>query len=66
MPSMDDDPNALLTPGEVAERFKVSPRTVGRWARDGRIQAIRTLGGHRRFRASEVAAAIAKTETEPE
>ena len=44
----------LLTPSEVAELFKVNPKTVTRWARAGKITAIRTLGGHRRFRASEV------------
>ena len=44
----------LLTPGEVAEMFRVNPKTVTRWARAGRLSAVRTLGGHRRFRASEV------------
>jgi len=46
----------LLTPAEVARMFRVNPKTVTRWARSGKIQAIRTLGGHRRFRASEVRA----------
>jgi excisionase family DNA binding protein len=46
----------LLTPGEVAELFKVNPKTVTRWARAGKISAIRTIGGHRRFRADEVQA----------
>ena len=44
----------LLTPAEVAQMFRVNPKTVTRWARAGKITAIRTLGGHRRFRASEV------------
>lgn len=44
----------LLTPGEVAEMFKVNPKTVTRWARAGKITAIRTLGGHRRFSADEI------------
>jgi excisionase family DNA binding protein len=44
----------LLTPSEVAELFKVNPKTVTRWARAGKITAIRTLGGHRRFRAEEI------------
>ncbi len=44
----------LLTPGEVAVLFRVDPKTVTRWARAGRLPAIRTIGGHRRFRASEV------------
>jgi excisionase family DNA binding protein len=45
----------LLTPAEVAAMFRVNPKTVTRWARAGKITAIRTLGGHRRFRASEIA-----------
>jgi excisionase family DNA binding protein len=44
----------LLTPGEVAVMFRVNPKTVTRWARSGRISAIRTIGGHRRFRATEI------------
>jgi excisionase family DNA binding protein len=44
----------LLTPGEVAVLFRVDPKTVTRWAQAGRIPSIRTIGGHRRFRASEV------------
>ncbi|MGH3620453.1 MAG: BldC family transcriptional regulator [Sciscionella sp.] len=44
----------LLTPGEVASLFRVDPKTVTRWATAGRIGSIRTPGGHRRFRESEV------------
>ena len=44
----------LLTPGEVALLFRVDPKTVTRWASAGRIGSIRTPGGHRRFRESEV------------
>ena len=46
--------NDLLTPGEVATLFRVNPKTVTRWARSGKITAVRTLGGHRRFRASDI------------
>jgi excisionase family DNA binding protein len=46
--------DALLTPSEVAAMFRVNPKTVTRWARAGKISAIRTLGGHRRFRADEI------------
>jgi excisionase family DNA binding protein len=46
--------NELLTPSEVAEMFRVNPKTVTRWARAGKISAVRTLGGHRRFRSSEI------------
>ena len=50
----NQEPEQLLTPSEVAAMFRVNPKTVTRWARAGKISAIRTLGGHRRFRASEI------------
>ena len=56
------DAEALLTPGEVAQIFRVNPKTVSRWARAGKISTIRTLGGHRRFRAGDVEALVAATE----
>jgi len=61
----DEDRNTdLLTPGEVALLLRVDPRTVSRWARAGRIPSIRTLGGHRRFRRSDLAPYLSP-ETEP-
>jgi excisionase family DNA binding protein len=44
----------LLTPAEVAALFRVDPKTVTRWAAAGRIGFIKTPGGHRRFRETEV------------
>jgi excisionase family DNA binding protein len=38
-----------LTPSQAAARLCVSPKTVSRWATQGRLQHRRTLGGHRRF-----------------
>lgn len=49
---MADD--RLLTPSEVARMFRVDPKTVTRWAKTGKLKSIRTLGGHRRFRESEI------------
>ena len=54
----------LLTPSEVAAMFRVNPKTVTRWARAGKISAIRTLGGHRRFRASEIRKYLEQVESE--
>jgi excisionase family DNA binding protein len=54
----------LLTPGEVAALFRVDPKTVTRWATAGRIGSIRTPGGHRRFRESEVKTLLAELTTE--
>jgi len=34
--------------------FRVDPKTVTRWAKAGKLSSIRTLGGHRRYRESEV------------
>lgn len=54
----------LLTPGEVAQMFRVDPKTVTRWASAGRIGSIRTPGGHRRFRESEVKALLTELTVE--
>jgi excisionase family DNA binding protein len=48
----------LLTPAEVAALFRVDPKTVTRWAKAGKLTSIRTLGGHRRYRAVEVRALL--------
>ena len=58
MPSRTPQRDRLLTPGEVATLFRVDPKTVTRWASAGRIGSIRTPGGHRRFRESEVRALL--------
>lgn len=54
--AMNSMPGAeiLLTPREVADLFGVDPKTVTRWAKAGKLTSIRTLGGHRRYRKSEV------------
>lgn len=48
----------LLTPGEVASLFGVDPKTVTRWATAGKLNAQRTLGGHRRYHAEEIYALL--------
>ena len=54
-PSRPDEAE-LLTPGAVAAVLFVDPKTVTRWARAGKIDSIRTPGGHRRYRRSDVEA----------
>lgn len=44
----------LLMPAEVAELFGVNVKRVTRWANTGQLPCVRTLGGHRRFRADDV------------
>ncbi len=54
----------LLTPSEVAALFRVDPKTVTRWAKAGKLTSIRTLGGHRRYKESEVKALLNKITTD--
>jgi excisionase family DNA binding protein len=53
-PAVKAKADLFLTPGEVAAIFRVDPKTVTRWAAAGRLPSIRTPGGHRRFRESDV------------
>ena len=50
---------SLLTPAEVATMFGVDPKTITRWAKAGKLTGIRTLGGHRRYRETEIRALLA-------
>jgi len=52
---------ALLTPAEVAQLFRVDLKTVTRWAKAGKLISLRTLGGHRRYRESEVRNLLGQT-----
>jgi excisionase family DNA binding protein len=62
--ALDGDEERLLTPAQVAALFRVDPKTVTRWAAGGQIKSIRTVGGHRRFRESEVLALLRKKSKE--
>ena len=56
----NENTERLLTPHQVAAMFRVDPKTVTRWASNGWIGSIRTPGGHRRFRETEVRALLAE------
>ena len=43
-----------LKTAEVADILHVSPKTVTRWAKDGKLPHSRTLGGHRRFPSTQI------------
>lgn len=43
-----------IATSDVARMLHVSPKTVSRWAKEGRLPCIRTLGGHRRYPKSEI------------
>lgn len=49
-----DSNDRLLTPKEVADKFRVDTKTVSRWAKSGRLFGIKTPGNHWRFSEIEV------------
>lgn len=57
--------NRLLTPSEVAALFRVDPKTVTRWAQQGKLHSIRTLGGHRRYSEAEIQAFLDDSQRVP-
>lgn len=54
MPNEFPRNDELLTPREVAQIFGVRTTTIARWAREGRLPACLTPGGHRRYRRQDV------------
>ena len=51
-----DEP--LITTGQAAVLLRCSDRTVRTWADEGKIAAVRTLGGRRLFPVSSILAAM--------
>ena len=55
---MPDDNRPLLKKAEVAAIFRVSKNTVTGWVKDGKLDVIRTPGGHLRFREDRIRALL--------
>jgi excisionase family DNA binding protein len=55
----------FLRPAEVAELLSVSPKTVSRWAKEGKLPFLKTLGGHRRYPAAEIQKLVNVLRQEP-
>lgn len=53
----------LLTTREAADILGVGPTTVKRWSDEGKLPAIKTAGGHRRYRETDVMAMRQQGET---
>jgi len=53
---------SFLTPAEVQALFRVHAATLWKWERDGKLSPIRTPGGHRRYRETEVRALLGPSE----
>jgi excisionase family DNA binding protein len=55
----------FLRPAEVTDLLSVSPKTVSRWAKDGKLPFLKTLGGHRRYPAAEIQQLVDVLRQEP-
>lgn len=58
MTKRTDGGERLLMSGEVADLFRVDPKTVTRWAATGRLVFVRTPGGRRRYRETDIKALL--------
>jgi excisionase family DNA binding protein len=47
---------SYLRTAEVADILHVSPKTISRWAKEGRLPFLKTLGGHRRYPEAKIRA----------
>ena len=54
--------STYLLPSEVAEVLQVSPKTVTRWAKEGKLPSRRTLGGHRRYARADIESLVERLE----
>jgi len=53
-PHTTEEATEYLARAEVAAIFQVAPSTVTRWAKEGKLVCVRTLGGHRRYAKESV------------
>ena len=63
-PKGSEAPSYLL-PAEVAELLSVSPKTVSRWAKQGKLPFMKTLGGHRRYPEAQIRQLVNQLRQEP-
>ena len=59
-----ETPSYLRT-AEVADILHVSPKTVSRWAKEGKLPFLKTLGGHRRYPEAEIRGLAEQLHQEP-
>jgi excisionase family DNA binding protein len=56
---------SFLRSAEVAAILQVSPKTVCRWAMDGKLPFQWTLGGHRRYPEEAIRELAASLQVQP-
>ena len=60
-----DQPPSYLRTAEVAALLHVSPKTVARWAKEGKLPFMKTLGGHRRYPEAKIRELLGRLGEEP-
>ena len=53
-PQSSSADDSYIRTSEAAKILRVSPKTVSRWAKEGKIPHVMTLGGHRRFPSTAI------------
>lgn len=53
-----------LTRSEVARLFEVSPATVARWTREGKLPYVLTPGGQRRYVRDQIVGLLPQEDSE--
>jgi excisionase family DNA binding protein len=53
-------PAGYLMPNEAAAILQVSQKTVSRWAKEGKLPHMKTLGGHRRYEERAIRELLAR------
>jgi excisionase family DNA binding protein len=53
-PHATDYDGVYIRTAQAAKMLRVSPKTVSRWAKQGKLPHVVTLGGHRRFPAEAI------------
>jgi len=61
----DTEAPSYLRRAEVADLLSVSPKTVSRWAKEGKLPFMKTLGGHRRYPEAEIRELVEVLRQEP-
>jgi excisionase family DNA binding protein len=59
------DTTRYLRTAEVADILQVSPKTVSRWAKEGKLPFLKTLGGHRRYPAAKINQLVDRLQVRP-
>jgi excisionase family DNA binding protein len=65
MPKTSPTQPTYLLSIEVAEILHVTPKTISRWAKEGKLPFLRTLGGHRRYPEAEIRALAEQLQQRP-